>query len=256
MPPPSHQTFAGPELRDLLVLPAQARLRPELAIPIPYHHSNLNSEEMIYYVDGNFSSRKGIEVGSVTLHPSGIPHGPQPGLAEKSIGMTETHELAVMCDTFHPLRLTKLAQGARRRQVRLLLVRGARLRARGDRHRRGSRRRHLALLSRDAVERQLEAYNAHDLTAFLACYYDYVVVEDAKGERDDEGRRRAAADVRAALPRPPGRRRRRSSTRRASASTSSRRSSSPGWARSRCAAVAVFHLDEEEGTIDHVRFIS
>jgi homogentisate 1,2-dioxygenase len=82
-----------------------------MAIPIPYHHSNLNSEEMIYYVSGNFSSRRGIDVGSVTLHPSGIPHGPHPGLAEKSIGATETHELAVMCDTFHPLRLTKLAQG-------------------------------------------------------------------------------------------------------------------------------------------------
>src|SRR6266852_3749361 len=68
---------------------------------------------MIYYVDGNFASRKGIEVGSVTLHPSGIPHGPAPGLAEKSIGMTETHELAVMCDTFHPLRLTKLAEWRR-----------------------------------------------------------------------------------------------------------------------------------------------
>jgi homogentisate 1,2-dioxygenase len=81
-----------------------------MAIPIPYHHSNLNSEEMIYYVSGNFGSRRGIEVGSVTLHPSGIPHGPHPGLAEKSIGQTETHELAVMCDTFHPLRLTKLAQ--------------------------------------------------------------------------------------------------------------------------------------------------
>ena len=65
---------------------------------------------MIYYVDGNFSSRKGIEVGSVTLHPSGIPHGPHPGLAEKSIGMQETHELAVMCDTFHTLRLTKFAE--------------------------------------------------------------------------------------------------------------------------------------------------
>jgi homogentisate 1,2-dioxygenase len=81
-----------------------------MAIPIPYHHSNLQSEEMIYYVDGNFSSRKGIEVGSITLHPSGLPHGPQPGLAEKSLGMTETHELAVMCDTFHPLKLTKTAK--------------------------------------------------------------------------------------------------------------------------------------------------
>jgi homogentisate 1,2-dioxygenase len=65
---------------------------------------------MIYYVSGNFGSRKGVNVGSITLHPSGLPHGPQPGLAEKSIGVRETHELAVMCDTFHPLKLTKLAK--------------------------------------------------------------------------------------------------------------------------------------------------
>jgi len=64
---------------------------------------------MIYYVSGNFGSRKGVEVGSITLHPSGLPHGPQPGLAEKSIGVSETHELAVMCDTFRPLKLTKFA---------------------------------------------------------------------------------------------------------------------------------------------------
>ena len=108
MPPPSHQTFAGRNFVICSFCPRKLDFDP-LAIPIPYHHSNLNSEEMIYYVDGNFSSRKGIEVGSVTLHPSGIPHGPHPGLAERSIGMTETHELAVMCDTFHPLRLTKFA---------------------------------------------------------------------------------------------------------------------------------------------------
>ena len=66
---------------------------------------------MIYYVSGNFGSRKGVDVGSITLHPSGLPHGPQPGLAEKSIGVHETHELAVMCDTFHPLRLTTFARG-------------------------------------------------------------------------------------------------------------------------------------------------
>ena len=65
---------------------------------------------MLFRSSGNFGSRKGIEVGSVTLHPSGIPHGPHPGLAEKSIGLTETHELAVMCDTFHPLRLTTFAR--------------------------------------------------------------------------------------------------------------------------------------------------
>jgi homogentisate 1,2-dioxygenase len=110
MPPPSHQTFEGRNFVICSFCPRKLDFDP-LAIPIPYHHSNLNSEEMIYYVSGNFGSRRGIEVGSVTLHPSGIPHGPHPGLAEKSIGQTETHELAVMCDTFHPLRLTKLAKG-------------------------------------------------------------------------------------------------------------------------------------------------
>jgi homogentisate 1,2-dioxygenase len=109
MPPPSHQTFQGRNFVICSFCPRKLDFDP-LAIPIPYHHSNLNSEEMIYYVDGNFASRKAIEIGSVTLHPSGIPHGPAPGLAEKSIGMTETHEFAVMCDTFHPLRLTKLAK--------------------------------------------------------------------------------------------------------------------------------------------------
>jgi homogentisate 1,2-dioxygenase len=109
MPPPSHQTFQGQNFVICSFCPRKLDFDP-MAIPIPYHHSNLNSEEMIYYVDGNFSSRKAIEIGSVTLHPSGIPHGPAPGLAEKSIGMTETHELAVMCDTFHPLRLTTLAK--------------------------------------------------------------------------------------------------------------------------------------------------
>jgi len=80
------------------------------AVPIPYHHSNLQSEEMIYYVSGNFGSRKGISVGAITLHPSGLPHGPQPGLAEKSLGVAETTELAVMCDTFRPLRLSTFAR--------------------------------------------------------------------------------------------------------------------------------------------------
>jgi homogentisate 1,2-dioxygenase len=110
MPPPSHQTFAGPNFVICSFCPRKLDFDP-MAIPIPYHHSNLQSEEMIYYVDGNFSSRKGIEIGSITLHPSGIPHGPQPGLAERSIGMTETHELAVMCDTFRQLRLAKFAEG-------------------------------------------------------------------------------------------------------------------------------------------------
>jgi homogentisate 1,2-dioxygenase len=109
MPPPSHQTFQGPNFVICSFCPRKLDFDP-LAIPIPYHHSNLQSEEMIYYVSGNFGSRRGIEVGSVTLHPSGLPHGPHPGLAEKSLGMTETSELAVMCDTFHPLRLTTLAR--------------------------------------------------------------------------------------------------------------------------------------------------
>ena len=108
-PPPSHQTFAGRNFVICSFCPRKLDFDP-LAIPIPYHHSNLQSEEMIYYVSGNFGSRKGVDVGSITLHPSGLPHGPQPGLAEKSIGLHETGELAVMCDTFNPLRLTTLAR--------------------------------------------------------------------------------------------------------------------------------------------------
>jgi homogentisate 1,2-dioxygenase len=109
-PPPSHQTFAGQNFVICSFCPRKLDFDPD-AVPIPYHHSNLQSEEMIYYVSGNFGSRKGVEVGSITLHPSGLPHGPQPGLAEKSIGLHETHELAVMCDTFHPLKLSKFAKG-------------------------------------------------------------------------------------------------------------------------------------------------
>ena len=108
-PPPSHQTFQGPNFVICSFCPRKLDFDP-LAVPIPYHHSNLQSEEMIYYVTGNFGSRRGIEVGSVTLHPSGLPHGPHPGLAEASLGMTETTELAVMCDTFRPLKLATLAR--------------------------------------------------------------------------------------------------------------------------------------------------
>ncbi len=109
-PPPSHQTFQGRNFVICSFCPRKLDFDPN-AIPIPYHHSNLQSEEMIYYVSGNFGSRKGVEVGSITLHPSGLPHGPQPGLAEKSIGLHETHELAVMCDTFNPLKLSTFAKG-------------------------------------------------------------------------------------------------------------------------------------------------
>ena len=121
-PPPSHQTFAGQNFVICSFCPRKLDFDPE-AVPIPYHHSNLQSEEMIYYVSGKFGSRRGVETGSITLHPSGLPHGPQPGLAEKSIGTHETHELAVMCDTFHPLKLTKLREGSRRRHVLEVVVR-------------------------------------------------------------------------------------------------------------------------------------
>jgi homogentisate 1,2-dioxygenase len=109
MPPPVHQTFQGPNFVICSFCPRLLDWEPN-AIPIPYNHSNLQSEEMIYYVSGEFSSRRGIDVGSITLHPSGLPHGPQPGLAEKSIGLTRTDELAVMCDTFRPLRMTQLSR--------------------------------------------------------------------------------------------------------------------------------------------------
>ena len=108
LPPPVHQTFQGPNFVICSFCPRMLDWQ-EGAIPIPYNHSNLQSEEMIYYVSGEFGSRRGIDVGSITLHPSGLPHGPQPGLAEKSIGQRFTNELAVMCDTFRPLRLTALS---------------------------------------------------------------------------------------------------------------------------------------------------
>jgi homogentisate 1,2-dioxygenase len=113
LPPPVHQTFQGPNFVICSFCPRMLDWESDPthpAIPIPYNHSNLQSEEMIYYVSGSFSSRRGIDVGSVTLHPSGLPHGPQPGLAERSIGQRSTSELAVMCDTFRPLRLTPLAR--------------------------------------------------------------------------------------------------------------------------------------------------
>ena len=81
-----------------------------LAIPAPYNHSNVDSDEVIYYVEGHFMSRKGIERGSITLHPSGLPHGPHPGMYEGSIGKERTNELAVMIDTFRPLQLTTQAK--------------------------------------------------------------------------------------------------------------------------------------------------
>ena len=79
------------------------------AIPAPYNHSNIDSDEVLYYVDGDFMSRKNVDKGQITLHPAGIPHGPHPGTMEKSIGKKETGELAVMVDTFQPLMVTEEA---------------------------------------------------------------------------------------------------------------------------------------------------
>jgi homogentisate 1,2-dioxygenase len=109
MPPPVHQTFQGPKFVICSFCPRELDYDPQ-AIPLPYHHSNVQSEEAIYYVDGHFGSRKGVDVGMITLHPSGLPHGPQPGLVEASLGARRTEELAVMWDTFRPLRMTTLAR--------------------------------------------------------------------------------------------------------------------------------------------------
>jgi homogentisate 1,2-dioxygenase len=109
LPPPTHQTFEGQNFVICSFCPRQLDYHPE-SIPVPYWHSNIQSEEVLYYVDGQFGSRKGVDVGSITLHPSGLPHGPQPGRTEASLGQTRTEELAVMCDTFYPLRLTKLVE--------------------------------------------------------------------------------------------------------------------------------------------------
>jgi homogentisate 1,2-dioxygenase len=108
-PPPVHQTFQGPNYVVCSFVPRKLDYHP-LSIPVPYNHSNIDSDEMLYYVNGNFGSRKGIERSSVSLHPRGIPHGPHPGAVEKSLGADRTEELAVMIDTFYPLKYTTIAQ--------------------------------------------------------------------------------------------------------------------------------------------------
>jgi homogentisate 1,2-dioxygenase len=108
MPPPIHQTFEGHNFVICSFVPRLYDYHP-LSIPAPYHHSNVDSDEVLYYVDGDFMSRKHVEKGMITLHPKGIPHGPHPGMAEKSIGAKETLELAVMIDPFFPLKITEAA---------------------------------------------------------------------------------------------------------------------------------------------------
>ncbi len=107
-PPPVHQTFEGKNYVICSFCPRLFDYHPQ-SIPAPYNHSNIDSDEVLYYVDGEFMSRKSVEKGQITLHPGGIPHGPQPGTVEKSIGQKQTGELAVMIDTFKPLMLTKAA---------------------------------------------------------------------------------------------------------------------------------------------------
>jgi homogentisate 1,2-dioxygenase len=108
MPPPIHQTFEAHNFVICSFCPRMLDYHPR-AIKVPYNHSNLDSDEVLYYVEGNFGSRKGIEIGSLTAHPQGIPHGPHPGTIEASLAATYTQELAVMCDTFRPLFPTKAA---------------------------------------------------------------------------------------------------------------------------------------------------
>lgn len=108
MPPPIHQQFEGHNFVVCSFVPRLYDYHPD-AVPAPYNHSNIDSEEVLYYVDGDFMSRNHIEIGYFTLHPGGIAHGPHPGAMERSIGKKETGELAVMIDTFHPLKLTQAA---------------------------------------------------------------------------------------------------------------------------------------------------
>ncbi len=109
-PPPVHQMFENAGFVVCSFCPRLYDYHP-LSIPAPYNHSNIDSEEILYYVDGDFMSRNDIAPGHITLHPGGIPHGPHPGAYERSIGKTSTEELAVMVDTFKPLALTTQAMG-------------------------------------------------------------------------------------------------------------------------------------------------
>jgi homogentisate 1,2-dioxygenase len=107
-PPPVHQTFEGHNFVICSFVPRLYDYHPD-SIPAPYNHSNIDSDEVLYYVDGDFMSRNHIEKGFISLHPGGIPHGPHPGAYERSIGQKETQELAVMIDPFRPLRITEAA---------------------------------------------------------------------------------------------------------------------------------------------------
>ena len=108
LPPPIHQQWEAPGFVVCSFVPRMYDYHPK-AIPAPYHHSNVDSDEILYYVDGDFMSRNNIQKGQLTLHPGGIPHGPHPGAIERSIGKEKTEELAVMIDPFSPVMITKEA---------------------------------------------------------------------------------------------------------------------------------------------------
>jgi len=108
MPPPIHQTWEAAGFVVCSFVPRMYDYHPK-SIPAPYHHSNIDSEEILYYVDGDFMSRNNIEKGQITLHPGGIPHGPHPGAIERSVGKKFTEELAVMIDPFRPVMITEEA---------------------------------------------------------------------------------------------------------------------------------------------------
>ena len=110
-PPPVHQTFQAPGLVVCSFVPRMFDYHPE-AIPAPYAHSNIDSDEILFYAGGEFMSRNNIQEGSITFHPSGLPHGPHPGKIEESIGKEKTNELAVMVDTFKPLSISAKAKEA------------------------------------------------------------------------------------------------------------------------------------------------
>jgi len=107
-PPPAHATFESPGAAYCAFVPRLFDYHP-LAVPIPYNHSSVDCDEVIYYVSGNFMSRRGVEEGSITLHAAGAPHGPQPGAVEASLGKTSTDEIAIMVDTFKPLKIAEPA---------------------------------------------------------------------------------------------------------------------------------------------------
>ena len=107
-PPPAHATFEAPGAAFCAFVPRLFDYHP-LAVPVPYNHSSVDCDEVLFYVSGNFMSRRGVEEGSITLHAAGAPHGPQPGAVEASLGAKETNEIAVMVDTFKPLHLAQSA---------------------------------------------------------------------------------------------------------------------------------------------------